>query len=58
MYLLISLRLDQPFNASLTPNQRQIKARSAQVRSKAFSIGILYGGLFILLWKPFRVFKF
>lgn len=52
-YLIMTRDIGTPFNDTLNPIQRQIKAKSAKQRKKIFMNGLIIGIIIIFLTKPF-----
>ena len=52
-YLIMTRDIGTPFNDTLNPIQRQIKAESAKQRKKIFMNGLILGIIVIFLTKPF-----
>ena len=53
VYAVLTVCAGTPFKDSLTPEQEEIKSRSASSRSAAFGAGLVFATAAVLLWKPF-----
>lgn len=53
-YLIVTLNMGTPFKDSLTREQLNIKNESALVRKRVFFTGIIIGGVFIYIYRPFK----
>lgn len=53
-YLVGTANIGTPFKDSLSPEQLEIKKKSADQRSRIFINGLVVSMLILYLWKPFE----
>ena len=54
MYLLITRKIGTPFNDSLTPEQKEIKNKSAGIRRRIFYSSVLFSMIAVYIISPFQ----
>ena len=53
-YMCKTKNIGTPFNDTLTPLQKIIKMKSAEIRAKIFRQGLIVGIMFVLIVRPFK----